>query len=191
MLAFDDDTLLQQVLATTAGRLQVTLGGNEAEADALAVRSLCLAVHSADASGRLVVVPIRYNGATWDRIRNNQEVTLLASAARTASTNGTDQTNYNHRALVVVVDVTSITATPSITPTLQIKDSISGDYVTVWTAAAPLTATGEAAYLFVPGGAAGSYTEAVNLRLPRTWRLRVTHADADSITYSVSAVGLV
>ena len=61
----------------------------------------------------------------------------------------------------------------------------------MWTAAAAITATGQYAYLFVPGGAAGSYTEAVNLALGRTWRLGVTHGDTDSITYSVSAVQLV
>ena len=130
-----------------------------------------------------------YNGSLFDRQRNNVEATLLASAARTATTNVADQTNYNGKRLLLVVDVTSITDTPSVTPSLQIKDSISGDYITVWTAAAALTATGEVTYYFADGASGGSFTEIEPFGLPsRTWRVVMTHADADSITYSVSAV---
>ena len=127
----------------------------------------------------------------WDAVRSNVEVTLLASAARTAETNSSDQTNYSGAALIVVVDVTVDPAAAAITPELQIKDSISGNYFTAWTAGTALSATGTAAYLFQPGGAAGSYTEAVNLRLGRTWRFQMNVADSDSMTYSVSAVVLV
>jgi len=135
--------------------------------------------------------PFGFNSSTWDRQRNNVEATLLASAARTATANSADQVSYNSKGLVLYLDVTSVTDTPSITLSLEIKDSIGGGYFTVWTAAAAVTATGDKAYLFVPGGAAGSYTEAVNLVVSRTWRLTVTHADADSITYSCSCCMLV
>lgn len=127
-----------------------------------------------------------FNGLTWDRERGNVEGTLLASAARTATVQSADQTNYNGRGLILFVNVSSTTATPEITPELQIKDSISGQYFTVWTAAAALSATGQYAYLFVPGGAQGSYTEAVNIAIGRSWRLEMNHVDADSISYSVS-----
>jgi hypothetical protein len=42
-------------------------------------------------------------------------------------------------------------------------------------------------YLFYPssGAASDDITEVQNMPLPRTWRVNVTHADADSITYSV------
>ena len=112
-------------------------------------------------------------------------------AARTAETNSADQTNYNGQALIIIVDISVDPAAASITPELQIKDSISGNYFTVWTAAVALTGVGTYAYLFAPGGAAGSYTEAVNLLVGRTWRFQMNVADADSMTYSVSAVVLV
>lgn len=132
-----------------------------------------------------------FNGATWDRWRGNEELTLLASAARTVETNSGDQVNYNHRGLIIIVSVTVDGAAASITPNLKIKDSISGSYHEVWQAAAAIEAVGVYAYLFQPGGAAGSFTEAVNLRVGRTWRFQMEVADADAITYSVSAVMLI
>lgn len=140
-----------------------------------------------------------YNGGTnWVekppyRARN-QAVTILASAARTAAPTITDQVNYGYRAVIVIVSVTASAATPAVTPSLQVKDSISGNYKTIWTAAAALDGTtGTYAYVFALGGAglAGSFVEAVNIPLPQTWRLQMTHADVDSITYSVSAQLLV
>ena len=132
-----------------------------------------------------------FNGTAWDRERSNEEATLLASAARTATANSADQTNYNGRGLLVYVDVTVDPAAASITPSLQVKDSIGGGYFTIWTAAAALTATGDAVYYFGDGVSGGSFTESLPFGLPaRTWRLAMTHADADSITYSVSAVVL-
>ena len=76
---------------------------------------------------------------------------------------------------------------------MQWKDPVSGTYEEIWTAAAAITATGQYVYLLGLGGSgsAGDYDEAVNLRIPRTWRLVMTHADGDSITYSVAVCELV
>jgi hypothetical protein len=122
----------------------------------------------------------------------NHEIVVLASAARTATLQSGDQSNPVGQGLILFLNVSAVTATPSITPYLQIKDMISDNYATVWTAATAVTATGQYTYLFALGGSGsvGSFTEAVNLRLGRTWRLGVTHADTDSITYSVSGVML-
>ena len=119
---------------------------------------------------------------------------LLASGARTASTTSADQTNYEGQAHIIFINVSAVTATPAVTPYLQIKDSISGNYKTVWTAGAAIATTGQYVYLFglgVLAAAAGSFTEAVNIRLGCTWRLGATHGDTDSITYSASAETLV
>lgn len=132
-----------------------------------------------------------FNGSKWDRQRNNIEQTILASAARTLETDSADLINYNGKAQLLIVSITAETATPTITLTIQVKDPVSGAYVTIWTAAAGLDAVGVYTYLFQPGGAAGSYTEAVNLRIPRTWRVKVTVADADSMTYSIAGIDLV
>ena len=123
----------------------------------------------------------------------NVDITLLSQAFRTAGANSGVQLNSYGRGLILFVRVSTIINTPSITPVLQIKDSISGVYFTVWSAAAVITAVGSYVYLFDLGGIGfgGNYTEAVNLRLGRVWRLIVQHADADAIEYSVSATLLI
>lgn len=127
-----------------------------------------------------------FNGATLDRRRNTQALTLLASAARTITTNSADQTNYNHRGLILTVDV-SVIGTGSITPSIQAKDSISGNYKTIWTAAAALVGNGTAVYALYPNSVAASFTEAASIMLTRTWRLVLTSNNANSVTASASA----
>jgi hypothetical protein len=131
-----------------------------------------------------------YNGSAWDRERGSVEATVLTSAARTATTNSSDQTNYNHNALLLFIDVSAINATPSVTPQLDFKDPVSSEYEPIWIANAALTAAGEYVYMFALGGSgsAGEYDEAVNILIPRTWRVTMTHADADAITYTVGSV---
>jgi len=133
------------------------------------------------------VFPHLFNGATWDRKRNNEEITLLASAARTAQTDSADQVNYNHQGMILFVDVTVDAAAGAITPNIAVKDPVSGTAKVIWTAAAAIAATGQFVYLLLPGAAdAGSYTEQKELAIPRDWFFRMTVADADSLTYSVS-----
>jgi len=128
-----------------------------------------------------------FNGLTWDRLRNNEEITLLASAARTAQADSADQVNYNHQGLILFVDVTVDAAAGAITPNIAVKDPVSGTAKVIWTAAAAIAATGQFVYMLLPGAAdAGSYTEQKELAVPRDWFFRMTVADADSLTYSVS-----
>jgi len=110
--------------------------------------------------------------------------TLFASAARTATASSDDQYS-SEPGLHLVIDVTAVAATPSVVPTIQGKDALSGKYYTILTGAA-ITATGTTVLKVYPGieplanGAASDV-------LPGTWRVTMTHADADSITYSVAA----
>jgi hypothetical protein len=128
-----------------------------------------------------------FNGVTWDRERANVDATVLASAARTATTNSSDQTNYNGRGVIVTLDVTAITDTPSLT--LSIEAKMGSNYEALLTASAAVTATGTHTYIVYPGvGEAGAdVVQVAGFPLPRTWRVTVTHADADSATYSVTA----
>lgn len=180
------------VLLTSGGRVLVALGGSEAESDALAVRSFTLALNSDDTSGRLVVVPVLYNGATWDRTRNNHEVTVLAVSARVTSTNSSAVINYNHSGMALFVDLSARAGTTTLTPTIQIQEPISSTWVSIWTAAAPINSSDTTVvYSFHPGNpgtdAASLYTEEVEIVLPRTWRMSMEHLDTDSVTYQVSA----
>ena len=143
-----------------------------------------------------------FNGTTWDRQRSNVAATGLASAARTASTQTADQTNYNGRGAQVILDVT---ATPNDAQTLQItieaKDPVTSKYVQMaaFTAlvASAIGATATTAtyiYTVYPGAAetiAAAAHELQALPLPRTWRVNVLHSSSGSWTYSVGITNLV
>lgn len=126
-----------------------------------------------------------WDGAQLSAVRGNLEATLLASAARTATTSSADQTNFNGRGALITIDVTAITATPSLVVTVEAKDVLSGKYVTLLTSAA-ITAISTVQLAVYPGVTAAANL-AVSMILPRSWRVTVTAADADSATYSVGA----
>ena len=179
-------------VATTSAGAQIVAAGASTNLDGDGQAQTVIGLRSDQGTEHFVgIANYLYNGSSgWNRQRNNVEATLLASAARTADTQSPDQTNYNHLGLVLFVNVTSITDTPSLTPQLYAKDPVSGSYRMIWQAAAAITATAIKAYLFHPGGAAGSYDEAVNIAIPRTWLVKIVHADTDSATYSVGAAML-
>lgn len=129
-----------------------------------------------------------FNGTSYDRERNNTEETVLASAARTASVNSADFTNYNAKGAHFIIDVTAITDTPILTPKIQGKDPLSGKYYDILVGT-DITAIGTTVLKVYPGigQIAGGASSDI---LPRTWRVRIEHADSDSITYSIGG-GLV
>lgn len=125
------------------------------------------------------------DGTDIQTLRGNLDVTVLSSAARTATLQSSDQTNYNGRGLHLVIDVTAASATPSVVFTIQGKDAVSGKYYTVLASSA-ITGTGTTVLKVYPGITAAANASASDL-LPRVWRVDATHADTDSITYSVGA----
>ncbi len=112
-----------------------------------------------------------------------EHFTLFPSAARTTSQTGADQTNLTARGLHVIIDATAITATPSVTFTIQGKDPTSGKYYTILASAA-ITGVSTTVLRVYPGLTAAANTTANDV-LPLTWRLITTAGDADSLTYSV------
>lgn len=126
-----------------------------------------------------------FNGATWDRLRGNvdQTVGITASGVTTTQT-GADQTNYNGRGLIVVLDMTSV-GTGSVTLEIDGKDLSSGKYYALLTGAA-VTTNSTNVYILYPGVAAVA-NAAVSMGLPRTWRVKVTANNANAATYTVSA----
>jgi hypothetical protein len=179
----------------TASSGQVVIIGAATIGDALA-NSAAFLPDTGNTNRSLYVYNARFNGSTWDRLRNNVEGTILASAARTETTNSSDQTNHNARGVVIAVD---FTATPNnaetVTVAIQAKDPVSAKYVTL-TAFTALTASALGAspttetylYTLCPGAAetaAVAKHEVQALALPRTWRVAVTHSAGGSWTYSV------
>jgi hypothetical protein len=110
-------------------------------------------------------------------------LTLLASAARTATTNSGDIETRAGRGVHVVIDATAAAATPSVVFTIQGKDATSGAYYTILASAA-VTGVSTTVLRVFPGATAAANL-AANDCLPATWRVLATAGDADSLTYSV------
>lgn len=130
--------------------------------------------------------PFLWNGALWDKQRNTNEATLLASAARTTTQTSADIASYNLSGITVVLDLTAIAASPSLVLTIDGKDSASGKYYNLLTSA-PIIAVSTNVYRVALGITVAPNLSA-SLPLPRFVRIVVTPADADSATYSVGYV---
>lgn len=116
-----------------------------------------------------------------------QEITLLGSAARTATVDTEDWLNEaGHRGVIVFIDCTASADTPSVVFTIQGKEPKGNEYYTILASAA-VTGAGNTTLKVFPGAPATANVSA-NDQLPLTWRLDATHADTDSITYAVTAV---
>lgn len=130
-----------------------------------------------------------YNGTTWDRLRGNTEITVLATAARTASINSADLTNYNARGVIITLDVTT---DPGSGETLQLlvqhKDAESSAYEIILDDGANAT-PGRRTVIVYPGtaGSANDVTSTTGYPLPRTWRVRIAHSASGTWNYSVGA----
>lgn len=131
-----------------------------------------------------------------DRLRSNLDtITVLSSAARTTTQTQADQINYNHRGIMVVVNVTVI-GTGSITPEIDAKDPVSATYFSLLTASTAITANGTYVYMVYPGatqtaGTNNNVTQDASFALPRTWRVKLTANNANTVTYSVGAMLIV
>jgi hypothetical protein len=175
------------------GDLQLTAGGNVKMTiyDSTGANNLTRQIDSgSDSSGSAFMLGVAafnelFNGSSYDRQRANQDnISLLASSARTTTQTVADQTNYNARGVIVTLDVTSASS-GSITLEIDYKDPVSGKYIALLTGAA-VTGTGTTQYTVYPGITAATNV-AASMILPRTWRVVVTANNSNSMTYSVGA----
>jgi hypothetical protein len=114
-------------------------------------------------------------------------VVLYASEARTTTPTPESITNTHYRGILVTIDVSAISDTPSVVFTVQYQDH-AGNWIDIVSSAA-VTATGQAQLLVYPG-APSTANESYPYIVPPTWRLAAVHADSDSITYSASFFAL-
>jgi len=111
--------------------------------------------------------------------------TVYASAARTATPTAVVLSTNRIRALRLVIDATAASATPSVVVTVDTRDETSGKWVNLLTSVA-ITAIGTTVLNIGPALTAATNV-AANAYLGDSVRVTCTHADADSITYSVGA----
>ncbi|HEX6579210.1 MAG TPA: hypothetical protein VF082_12670 [Jiangellaceae bacterium] len=117
-----------------------------------------------------------------------KSTTVYASAARTATPTAATVAVGRYNYLRLVIDVTAITATPSVVCTIDALSPLSGKYHNLLTSAA-LTESGVpyTRVLQIGPGLPVTANLSANGVLPDTIRITMTHGDADSITYSVAA----
>ena len=139
--------------------------------------------------------PTDYNGTTWDLHRGNQEQTLLANAARTATIETASIVNYNGRGVIISL---RITANPGGAETLGIevfqKDPVAGhDGKLVASFSALPAATNDDYRLVVYPGASTAPDNATQNKtyaqaIGRTYSVLIRHSAAGSWTYSLGVV---
>lgn len=110
------------------------------------------------------------------------EQTIYASAARTATPAAVEVNTRRFKSIVVVLDATAITSTPSITIALDRKDNASGKYVNILTSAAIATVSTNTIRFGV--GLPVTANVSANEPLPAVVRVTITHTNANSITYT-------
>ena len=132
-------------------------------------------------------------GGSYNRERGNIDVTSLASAARTATTNSSDVTNYNWRFLTLYLNVTvNPGGAETLTVSINGKDVVASGYgpLASYAAFGAAGGTGLTVYQFGPGLvdtlALANFEVQAGI-LPRIFRVTVTHSAAGSWTYSVGA----
>lgn len=110
---------------------------------------------------------------------------IFASAARTATSSATIPCRATEG--LFYIDVTAVSATPSVVFTI-LGVSPSGTEYTILASAA-ITGTGLTVLRVSPQLTAAANTVAKDM-LPHAIKVTATHADADSITYSMYFMGM-
>lgn len=111
--------------------------------------------------------------------------TLYASAARTATPTAVNVNTSRAKCLRLFLDVTAVTATPALTVTIDAWDSVSNRFVNLLTSAA--VATVSTTMLTIGVGVTVAANVSASTFLGDFVRVTVTHGDADSATYSLTA----
>lgn len=119
----------------------------------------------------------------------NYEEVLLASGARTATTQSLTMLNHGSRGVAILLDLTN--ANSGQINSLEVQALIGAStWVTLYQfAAVNITTNGGYAFLVYPGAAtAGSWKSApAQGVIPYQWRVQVTHNAAQSMTYALTA----
>ncbi len=114
--------------------------------------------------------------------------TLYSNLARTTLQTGETQNDTGHPRLggLFFFNATAIGAAPSVTPTIQGQDPVSGIWYDILVGAAK-TAIGLTVLKVYPG-ITPSANVAVSDLLPPIWRVNMAVGNADSMTYSFAVI---
>jgi len=113
---------------------------------------------------------------------------VLGSAARAATQDfvSDDFIVPYGKALTIIINITAGAATPAVTPRIVGRTAAGTQYTVL--VGAQITSTAAAVVTMRVGdGVADVANLGASIPLPATWFVRMTHADSDSLTYSVEA----
>lgn len=114
------------------------------------------------------------------------QTVVASSAARTSTFTSDDFVVPYGKTLTLVIDITTGAATPAVTP--SIRGITDGGIVYTVLTGAQITSTAAAQVVMRVGdGVAEVANLGTGIPLPEKWRVVMTHGDADSLTYSISA----
>jgi len=137
---------------------------------------------------------LMFNESVWERRRGNTEKTVLPSAARTASGNSADQTNYNARGVALYIYISAVSgsfaAGEGLRLRVQFKDPVSGRYTALAPWTSYFTTPTDQAYIIYPGvtDIGGVVATKNDVPLPRSWRVQYEITGTNpSFTFSVGA----
>lgn len=131
------------------------------------------------------------NAAYGDRIYTQDSYRVLPSIARTASINsaiyqGVNSNRLQAKGIHLVTDITVLTAGADLTVTIEAFEGVTALVYTPQLIGASLLAVGTYTLKIYPGILAVPNVSA-NDFLPDLWRVTVTVANANSVTYSIVA----
>jgi hypothetical protein len=145
-----------------------------------------------------------YNGTGWDRARGNFNAVTGDTGAKVATFNGATISNFNLRGAFITILLGTVSGT---TPTMSCQLQFSPDggttFINIGPALPNLTTTGQSGLFMVyptrlsqtPGTTPADLTSgasvqvALNMPLPRTWRIVYTIAGT-SPSFTISSVNV-
>jgi hypothetical protein len=130
-----------------------------------------------------------FNGDTFDRVRNNEEIVLLKKISHDGLAVGQIESgnviNYNSRGAIILIDLTDKNALDALTVSVEGKETANGLFYNILIT--PLLVNNELVILKIYPGLNPVPGFVSNDILPRTWRVTVAHAAAPPILYGITA----
>lgn len=136
----------------------------------------------------------QFNETTWDRVRGTTAGTLLASGVRSTGATTPAQVNYNHRGLILYLNVTvNPGGAQTLTVTLRARTALVGAFGNIMVSGAQAFGGAAGTYVGIiyPGPGAPTawtgitVTNNAETNLPRNWDVNILPSGGGNWTYSL------
>ncbi len=183
-----DGTNWQKLLGNSDGLIKPGRLDHSAYGDGIATLPIASIIDGDGNESLDLIAPFMFNGTTLDRMRNNQEVSLMPDIVRSATHTSSDQTNHNARGVYIMIDIDAQPGAETLTISVQARMLIAAHNLVIATFTA-ISSEGKFSYIIYPGAVetiGGATLEAQALPLPRTWNINFDHSSSGDWEYSLS-----